>query len=235
MEFSAQKQQGRAQEHNGDAQKLAHCHLLLQEEDADETAHHGHQQQGQLYLPDLVAFQVSVIEEIDPGLGKAAQEDQPPEAAQGQVRQGLHVPSKTGRKAEEQQHHEVVVIGDHVRVLMILFLGPLDDEGIGSDAGGGEKEEEIRDMDAHAAKVHSQHQQNAQEHHPGPQPVRQIELLFIEDHRDQVHHEHVGLQERRAGGEAAAGIAQIGKEVQQEAEDADHQQDLHRLALMEQA
>ena len=84
-----------------------------------------------------------------------------------------------------------------------------DEKGVGGDTGGAQQEEQIGGMQAEPGEIHAQHQQNAQQHDPGAQPVRGVELLMTDRHRDQIDHQHVGLEQGSACGEGASCVAEI--------------------------
>ena len=179
-------------------------------------------------------LEVAVIEEIDPRLGKPAQHHQPPEAA-AHVLRDAELSVQCRAAAEEDQHHGVVVVGDHVRILVVLLLRRFDDEGVGADAGRRKQEVEVCHVQGHSAEVHPQHQQHAAEHDGRAEPVGDVELLVIQNHRGKIHHQHVGLQQGRTGAQRAAGIAEVCEQIQQEAEYTDQNQDPDRFSLMKQA
>ena len=72
----AQQNQRGTQQYNQYTKYLLTRQLLLQKYNADKTADYRHQQQIQLYHPDLMGFQISVVEEIDARLAQAAQQYQ---------------------------------------------------------------------------------------------------------------------------------------------------------------
>ena len=179
-------------------------------------------------------LEIAIIEEVDPRLGQSAQYHQPPEAA-AHVLGNTKLSVQSGAAAEEDQDHGVVVVGDHVCVFMVLFLCCLDDEGIGTHAGCRQQEVEIRHMQGHPAKVYPEHKQHASEHDGSAEPVRDIELFVIQDHRREIYHQDIGLQQGRSGAQRAACITEVCKQVQQEAEDTDQDQDPDRFPLMKEA
>ena len=180
-------------------------------------------------------LEIAVIEEINAGLRKAAEQHEPPEAVDRFDGREVQVARKGRGRAEEDEHNKVVVIRDHVGVLVETLLRGLDDKGVGRDAHGAEDKEQVGRIEAHPAKVNPQDEQHAKEHHERADPVGEVELLVIEDHRDEVDHQHVGFEKRRAGGQRAVGIAEIGEEVQQKAEHADHNEDQDGFSLVEEA
>ena len=63
-----------ARKHDQDSHQLLRCHVLIEEEHANEAAEHRHQQQVQFDQPHFKVFEIAIIEEIDPRLGETAQE-----------------------------------------------------------------------------------------------------------------------------------------------------------------
>ena len=125
-----------------------------------------------------------------------------------------------------------VVIGNHVRVLVIFLLCRLDDKGVGADTRRRQDEVEIRHLQRHTAEVNSQHQQHAEKHNNRSHPVGDIQALVVEDDRGQIYHEHVSLQKRGTRTQRAARVTEICEQVKQKAEHADQHKDQHGFPLM---
>ena len=109
VEPAAQQDDRRAEQNDQDTERLFQRQFLVEEENADKAADDGHQQQVQLDDPDFIMLEIAVIEEINAGLRKAAEQHEPPEAVDRFDGREVQVARKGRGRAEEDEHNKVVV------------------------------------------------------------------------------------------------------------------------------
>lgn len=106
----AQQDKRRAAQHCQYTKQFFQGQLLAQKKYANKATDDGHEQQVELYDPDLIVPEIAVIEKVDPRLRKTAQRHHQPHKRREPEGGGGDGAGERRRAAEEGEHDKVVIV-----------------------------------------------------------------------------------------------------------------------------